>query len=193
MEIIRTKNRKTCTGCGQIKFKSEFYRMSNHKNFPDGYDCRCKECRRKENRERHRKKPDGLYSINGRTMQREGRVLRIYWGEEAIKKFKRLFPTTTNEELAIEFLCSERTIIRRARKLGLEKDPEWMAANWEINRKLTYRNPNRDYTTQIECLKKYRFKKGVGNDKLSSKQRSEAAKKAWVTKRRNMRRKLNST
>ena len=94
-------------------------------------------------------------------MQREGRVLRIYWGEEAIKKFKRLFPTTTNEELAIEFLCSERTIIRRARKLGLEKDPEVVAAKWEVNRKLTYRNPNRDYTALIERTKKYRFKKGV--------------------------------
>ena len=193
MEIIRTNNRKTCTKCGQLKFKSEFYKMSNRKNFPDGYDCRCKKFRRKEDRERQRKKPDGLYSINGRTMQREGRVLRIYWGEEAIKKFKRLFPTTTNEELAIEFLCSERTIIRRARKLGLEKDPEWVAANWEINRKLTYRNPNRDYTDLIERTKKYRFKKGVGNDKLSPEQRSAQMKKAWITRHRNMRRKLNST
>ena len=69
----------------------------------------------------------------------------------------------------------------------------FVAANWEVNRKLTYRNPNRDYTALIERTKKYRFKKGVGNDKLSPEQRSAQMKKAWITRHRNMRRKLNST
>lgn len=42
-----------------------------------------------------------------------------------ISELKRYFPTTKNKELAELIGVSERTIVRKARELGLEKDAEW--------------------------------------------------------------------
>ena len=185
-EIIKTRMRKTCTCCGEVKFKREFYRRKDLKNFPDGYDSRCKECRRRQKREAYRKKPDGLTYVGGRVMEHKGYALRIYWSDESKKKFTRLYPTTTNDDLAIEFGCSLRTIVRRARELGLEKDAEWLHRKWDKNRKLCYRKPNQDITAFLEAGKKHRFKKGTGNI-LTPEQRSEMMRKAWVTRRRKQR------
>lgn len=194
MEIFKSRIRKQCTGCGEIKYKREFYKRINRKDFPDGYDCRCKECRRKQSqkwRQLHTNKPAGVFLINGKVMERNGNVVKIHWGEEKIKAFKRKFPTTKNEDLAQEFGCGMSTIARRAREYGLVKDPEWLHGVWNENRTVAHAVhritiKNEDRTAFLEAGKKYQFQKGTPH--LTSEQRSENAKKAWITRRRNMRR-----
>ena len=48
--------KKTCTGCGQYLYLGRFYRLGKSRNHPDGYDCRCKECRRKAASKREQNK-----------------------------------------------------------------------------------------------------------------------------------------
>lgn len=119
------RKKKLCTCCGQTKYKTEFYRMQN---FSDGYDNRCKECRRKYRRALYkatRGKADGLTEIDGRLMEHKGRSTRLYWSEAKTEEFKRLFPVMRNADLAKEFLCSEKLVIKRAREMGLSKKPEF--------------------------------------------------------------------
>ena len=51
---------------------------------------------------------------------------------------RKHYPTTLNEELAGCLGVSQRTMIRKARELGLEKDPEWLAAVWDERRQLAH-------------------------------------------------------
>jgi hypothetical protein len=51
---------------------------------------------------------------------------------------RKHFPTTLNEELAGCLGVSQRTMIRKARELGLEKDPEWLAEVWNDRRNLAH-------------------------------------------------------
>ena len=172
--------KKTCPRCGEWKYKREFYKVAK---YSDGYDYICKECRKKWRREYNRRKPDGLTYIKGRVMVHEGYSHTIYWSDDTKKKFQRLFPYTKNEDLAIEFDCSVRTISRKARQMGLEKDPKWLHKVWDANRKLTYHNPNQDLTNFLEAGKKYQFKKGIGSGHTKE-QRSEIMKKVWAKKRK---------
>lgn len=51
---------------------------------------------------------------------------RIFWDSQMIDTLKRDFATTLNEELAGVLGVSIRTMIRKARELGLEKDRQWL-------------------------------------------------------------------
>lgn len=54
---------------------------------------------------------------------------RITWLPQAVADFKVKYPTCFNSDLAIEFKCDVRTILRKAREFGLEKTPDFMKAN----------------------------------------------------------------
>ena len=47
---------------------------------------------------------------------------------------RREFPTTLNEELAGMLGVSPRTLARKAKELGLSKDPQWLAKIWDERR-----------------------------------------------------------
>lgn len=49
---------------------------------------------------------------------------------------KRLYATTKNEDLVDILGVSQRTVIRKARELGLQKDPEWQHGNTMRNLKM---------------------------------------------------------
>lgn len=51
---------------------------------------------------------------------------RIFWSKQMIDDLRRNYPTTRNEELAGLLGVSTRTMIRKARELGLEKDLQWL-------------------------------------------------------------------
>lgn len=70
----------------------------------------------------------------GRLMEIDGRARRIYWSGDMLSLLRREFPTTINEELAGMLGVSLRTIIRKARELGLTKDPKWLADVWNERR-----------------------------------------------------------
>lgn len=84
----------------------------------------------------YNRKPDGVfYSTNkGRLMEHRGYSTRIYWNGDMLSLLRREFPTTLNEELAGMLGVSLRTMIRKARELGLTKDPKWLADVWNERR-----------------------------------------------------------
>lgn len=148
---------KKCTKCHIELSLSEFYtRKSDGQKYPQ-----CKYCMRQEKRDsyaRKRKVPDRLYrnETTGLLMEHSGYSTRIHWSEPMIQKLRRLFPTTKNEDLAIDFGVSVRTLVRQARVLGLQKSKEWMAQHSRQNCRI------------MRILNKCRgnsgmFKKGVRN------------------------------
>ena len=85
-------------------------------------------------------KKDGLYydQRTGRTMQHEHYATRIYWSADMLDYLRRHFPTTLNEELAGCLGVSQRTMIRKARELGLTKDEAWLQQVWDERRRLAH-------------------------------------------------------
>lgn len=118
---------KFCPKCGRRLWLRDFYRQAT------GYfSPYCKECTRAAKREeyaRNRKVPNRLYQDDlGRLIEHNDHATKIYWSEYMVKKLTRLFPTTKNEDLAVEFNISMRTIGRKAQELGLKKDKAWILA-----------------------------------------------------------------
>lgn len=74
----------------------------------------------------------------GRIVEHHHYATRIFWNTSMLDYLRRHFPTTLNEELAECLGVSPRTMIRKARELGLEKDPKWLHDVWEERRKLAH-------------------------------------------------------
>lgn len=119
------KRKKVCSKCGRKLWLRDFYRMSNGRLF-----AYCKECARESQRKaylRTRKVPDRVYmSTDGRLMDHRGARTSIYWSSFMLETLKRLYSTTKNEDLSVILNVSPRTLIRKARSLGISKDADWM-------------------------------------------------------------------
>lgn len=76
----------------------------------------------------YQKVPDGkrFHPSYGRIVEHQGYATRIFWSKDMLDYLKRHYATTLNEELAGCLGVSPRTMIRKARELGLEKDGAWM-------------------------------------------------------------------
>ena len=72
----------------------------------------------------------------GRIVVHKGYSTRIYWSTDMLDYLRRHFPTTLNEELAGCLGVSQRTMIRKARELGLKKDEAWLQQVWDERRRL---------------------------------------------------------
>lgn len=85
---------------------------------------------------KYERKPDGVryHAYYGRIMEKQGYATRIHWSKQMIDYLRQHFPNTLNEELAGCLGVSQRTMIRKARELGLEKDQEWLSAVWDERR-----------------------------------------------------------
>ena len=102
----------------------------------------------------------------GRTFIHDGYSTSIFWNTQMIADIKRYFPTTKNDELAGMLGISPRTLIRKARELGLEKDTEWLQGVWEEHRMIAHAiSKKKGYPG---CFQKgnmigveYRFKKKI--------------------------------
>lgn len=160
-----TRRKKVCPHCGRKLWSRDFYKDKNGN--PVGW---CRECSRKSKHdwyERNCKKPDGLRHdpATGRTTIKNGYSVRIYWSAQMISDLKRLFPTTTNDELVGLLSVSKSSIARKARELGLRKDDKWLHSIWDDNRRygnyvakqLGYPGSFRERT---DAGAAYRFKKG---------------------------------
>jgi len=76
---------------------------------------------------REQKKPDGIKrGKRGLLYEKKGSVVRIHWTGQMLSDLKRWYATTRNAELAECLGVSLRTLIRKARELGLTKDPDWV-------------------------------------------------------------------
>lgn len=159
------KRKKVCPHCGRKLWLRSFYTNSN-----GTVSSYCSDCSKQQKRDwynKNRKVPDGLrHNLEtGRTLIKEGNAIRISWSPQMISDLRRLFPTDTNKEIAEYIGVSPRTVIRKARELGLEKDKEWLHEQWEANRRLAHfvsrqKGYPGGFQEHPEVGAPYRFKKG---------------------------------
>lgn len=105
---------------------------------------------------RYKPVKEGVYysEKQGRVVEHHGYATSIFWSPAMIGYLRRNYPTTHNDELAECLGVSKRTMIRKARELGLEKDAGWLASVWEENRLIAQARSRRSPNSG-------RFKKGV--------------------------------
>ena len=149
---------------------------------------------------KNRKKPDGIFldRRTGRVYEHRGYSKRIYWSRQMVDDLKAMYPNTFNYDLAHILGVSSRTMIRKARELGLEKDREWLTGVYRENVRVAC------------CLNKVhgnkgQFKKGVRSspdtefksgrrktltDEQETKRR-ESLKRSWCLRRAKERRRKN--
>lgn len=89
---------------------------------------------------RHGKKPDGIFldQRTGRVWEHNGYSKRIYWSRQMVDDLKAMYPTTLNEDMAHIVGVSVRTMIRKARELGLRKDADWLLGVWDERRMVAH-------------------------------------------------------
>lgn len=73
---------------------------------------------------------------HGRIVVHHGYSVRIHWNKDMLDYLKQHYATTLNEELAGCLGVSVRTMIRKARELGLEKDAGWLRGVYEERRRM---------------------------------------------------------
>ena len=132
------KRKKICPHCGRSLWLSSFYPQKG-----GGRSSWCKDCQRQSKRDwyaANRKKPDGTHydRETGRCYVHNGCSKRIMWSRQMLDDLCSMFPTTQNAELAGILGVSQRTMIRKARELGLEKNKAWLLKQWEDNRFLAH-------------------------------------------------------
>ena len=127
------RRKKICPKCGRKLWLRDFYKTAN-----GWVSSACKECTRQEKRDeyaRNQKVPNRLYQdpVTGRLMEHKDYSTKIHWSLYMIERLTNKYATTKNEDLAIDLNVSPRTVIRKARELGLEKDRGWMQAHARKN------------------------------------------------------------
>lgn len=116
---------RTCKKCGRTLPPAEFPWQR--------HTCRscCLSYKREEYR-RNRAVPEGVYRHprTGQLIEHRANVTHIYWSSSMLRHLRASYATTTNADLAIDLGVSPRTVIRKARQLGLVKSPEWLTGTW---------------------------------------------------------------
>ena len=88
----------------------------------------------------YQKVKDRIYydEIKRRQMIHEGYSTAIYWSSYMLEYLKNNFATTLNQDLADWLGVSPRTVIRKARQLGLQKNSEWLTSVYNERRELAH-------------------------------------------------------
>lgn len=74
----------------------------------------------------------------GRIVKQKGHSITIYWSPAMLDYLRRHFPTTLNAELAECLGVGMRTMRRKARELGLEKDHDWLMGVYAERRHMAH-------------------------------------------------------
>ena len=113
------------------------------------------------------RKKDGVfyYPSQGRLMQHEHYAVRIHWSRGMLDYLRANFATTLNQELAECLGVGHRTMIRKARELGLEKDREWLLVIWNERRRMAQsasrlKGHPGAFKKGCQLGRDYRFRKG---------------------------------
>ena len=106
----------------------EFYPLKNGSR-----NSWCHECVLDYKREqylKHRKVPDGTFMHRSldRVVEHKGYSTRIFWNGNMLSIMRRYYHNTINRELAEMLGVSERSVTRKARELGLEKDKDFVSS-----------------------------------------------------------------
>lgn len=88
----------------------------------------CKECYKAKMRKAYKPKhKDGIYHDElGRPIEYKNGIKAYAWTPQMVSDLKRFYPVTKNEELADIFMMSAKTIWKKAKELGIEKDKAWL-------------------------------------------------------------------
>lgn len=87
-------------------------------------------------RRKHPIKPARIYfhPEKERIVVHDHYATRIFWNQQMLQYLQQNFATMLNSELAEWLGVSQRTVIRKARELGLEKDAGWLRDIWAERR-----------------------------------------------------------
>ena len=161
------RRKKNCPMCRQNLWLHDFYKCAS------GYSSHCKECIRKEKRLKYalkRKVPDGrfLHKTKDRLVEHNGYSTSILWSGNMLSLLQRYFSTTRNEELAELVGVSSRTLVRKARELGLAKDPVWLKKIYNLTRLTAQAESKRKghpgaFKKGNKIGEKYRFQKSISS------------------------------
>ena len=55
---------------------------------------------------------------------------KIDWTWERLETLRELYPTTPANDIALLIGCSDSTVINKAKKLGLKRDPSFSSHNF---------------------------------------------------------------
>ncbi len=91
-------------------------------------------------RKTHPEKPPRVYyhSSLGRLVVHKGCSLKLFWNNQMTEYLKNNYATTINEELAEWLGVSMRTVIRKAREYGLQKDKNWLESIHNERRRMAH-------------------------------------------------------
>lgn len=128
MNEPKKQRKKICPHCGRKLWMREFYPLKNGTR-----NSWCHECVLAYKREqylKHRKVPDGIFMHRSldRVVEHKGYSTRIFWNGNMLSIMRRYYHNTINRELAEMLGVSERSVTRKARELGLEKDKDFVSA-----------------------------------------------------------------
>lgn len=155
----------------------------------------------------YKKKPEGVFydPETRRLYEHRGYGRSIHWSQQMLDDLRRLYPTTLNDVLAGFLGVSPRTMIRKARSLGLQKDPTWLLSVWNERRQWAHMASRRKgypggFQKGVRAYPAGEFKPGAPRDPVTEEKRiaslrrwyrehpaaaSRKAHKAWETRRQN--------
>ncbi len=72
----------------------------------------------------------------GRAVVRDHYATRIFWNKQMLQYLQQNYATMLNSDLSGWLGVSVRTVIRKAREMGLEKDADWLKGIWDERRRM---------------------------------------------------------
>ena len=196
---ITLMKEKQCTICGEMKPLGDFY-MQKKKRGKLQPKARCKQCELRVKRERYRRMhPLGVtYDLEtGKAWRRTGMGRRIEWTSQMLSDLRRLFARTKNDELAGILGVGVRTMVRKARELGLEKDGEWLSGMWRDHVRMHMMSRALGYPGRImpgeHRNPEGEFKAGSVHSQEERRKISEGNRRNWMLHKRERRAKIRRT
>ena len=123
---------RLCSRCKRMLEENAFYHSDKY---------RCKECHRKQKKASYDKYHPQVYrGDDGRLLKRSKGHPYIFWNGNMLSDLKRYYPNTKNQELVEILGVSERTLVRKARELGLHKTREYTSRVAKENSILAHYN-----------------------------------------------------
>jgi len=135
---------------------------------------------------------------HGRIVVHHGYSVRIHWSKDMLDYLRQHYPTTLNDELAGCLGVSPRTMIRKARELGLQKDEKWLASVWEERRKMAQVESKRKgypggFPKGVRSNPDGEFKKGhVESEETKAKRIAAVKRWCWLNPEKVMKRALKT-
>lgn len=132
----------------------------------------------------YRKVRDGVFfhPTKKRLVEHHGMSTRIFWSPQMIAYLRENFATSFNKDLAEWLGVSIRTVVRKARELGLQKDEDWINGVWNEHQMMARAASRRKgfpgaFKKGTEIGSEYRYKPGHKSNPEWEKKRVEGLRR----------------